>query len=268
MMASRRAPDDGLAARQGCEARKVRAVCQARVRGEPAGSGGVSMFYEPSADPAARPFPIDPFKSLVVPRPIGWVTTLDIDGTVNLAPFSFFNAFGDTPPVVAFGPQGRKPDRPVKDSLANVEATGDFVCNLATYDLRERMNLTATHFPMGVDEMKQVGLTPVPSRLVKPPRVAESPAHLECRYLQTVELPSWNPDERQTMVLGQVVGIHIDDGLIRDGRVDIVAARPIARLGYSLYATVDGSFRMPFPDWEQFEAQHLERPAGTGKLRP
>lgn len=206
------------------------------------------MFYEPDPDPQRLQLAIDPFKSLVVPRPIGWITTLSPDGIVNLAPFSFFNAVGDSPPLVMFCPQGRKPDRAVKDSLANVEATREFVCNLATYELREKMNVTATHFPIGADEMRTAGLTPLPSLLVKPPRVAESPAHLECRYLQTVDLPSWNADERQALVIGRVVGVHIDDRLIRDGRVDIVGARPIARLGYSLYATVEGSFRMPFPD--------------------
>jgi flavin reductase (DIM6/NTAB) family NADH-FMN oxidoreductase RutF len=206
------------------------------------------MFYQPQADRAALPFPIDPFKSLVVPRPIGWITTLSPEGDVNLAPFSFFNAVGDAPPLVAFAPQGRKPDRPIKDSLANVEATGEFVCNLATYDLREQMNLTSAHLPAGADEMRAAGLTPLPSRLVKPPRVAESPAHLECRYLQTVDLPAWDPAERQVLVIGEVVGVHIDDRLIKDGRVDIVGARPIARLGYSLYASVDDSFYMRRPD--------------------
>ncbi len=206
------------------------------------------MFYQPRAERAALPLPIDAFKSLVVPRPIGWITTLSPQGDVNLAPFSFFNAVGDAPPLVAFAPQGRKPDRPIKDSLANVEATGEFVCNLATYELREQMNLTSAHLPAGMDEMRAAGLTPLPSRLVKPPRVAESPAHLECRYLRTVDLPAWDPAERQVLVIGEVVGIHIDDRLIKDGRVDIVGARPIARLGYSLYASVDGSFRMRRPD--------------------
>lgn len=206
------------------------------------------MFYEPSANPQALPLPIDPFKSLVVPRPIGWVTSLSADGIVNLAPFSFFNAVGDSPPCVAFAPQGRKPDRPIKDTLANVTATREFVCNLATYALREKMNLTSASLPAGVDEMQAAGLTPAPSRLVKPPRVAESPAHLECRLLQILDLPTWDANERQALVIGRVVGVHIDESLIKDGRVDIVSAQPIARLGYSLYATVDGSFRMTRPD--------------------
>jgi len=206
------------------------------------------MFYEPSADPRALPLAIDPFKSLVVPRPIGWVTSISPDGSVNLAPFSFFNAVGDSPPCVAFAPQGRKPDRPIKDTLANVTATREFVCNLATFALREQMNETSAGLPAGVDEMRAAGLTPAPSRLVKPPRVAESPAQLECRLLQIMDLPTWDQAERQALVIGRVVGIHIDDSLIKDGRVDIVSAQPIARLGYSLYATVDNSFRMVRPD--------------------
>jgi flavin reductase (DIM6/NTAB) family NADH-FMN oxidoreductase RutF len=206
------------------------------------------MFYEPSADPKALPLAIDPFKSLVVPRPIGWVTSISPDGAINLAPFSFFNAVGDSPPVVAFAPQGSKPDRPIKDTLANVMATGEFVCNLATYALRDKMNETSARLPAGVDEMHAAGLSPAPSRLVKPPRVAESPAQLECRLLQVIDLPTWDPAERQALVIGQVIGIHIDESLIKDGRVDIVSAQPIARLGYSLYATVDNSFRMPRPD--------------------
>lgn len=206
------------------------------------------MFYEPSADPQALPLAIDPFKSLVVPRPIGWVTSISPDGSVNLAPFSFFNAVGDSPPCVAFAPQGRKPDRPIKDTLANVTATREFVCNLATYALREQMNETSAGLPAGVDEMRAAGLTPAPSRLVRPPRVAESPAQLECRLLQIIDLPTWDQAERQALVIGRVVGIHIDDSLIKDGRVDIVSAQPIARLGYSLYATVDNSFRMVRPD--------------------
>jgi len=206
------------------------------------------MFYEPSADPRALPLAIDPFKSLVVPRPIGWVTSISPDGSVNLAPFSFFNAIGDSPPCVAFAPQGRKPDRPIKDTLANVTATREFVCNLATFALREQMNETSAGLPAGVDEMRAAGLTPAPSRLVKPPRVAESRAQLECRLLQIMDLPTWDQAERQALVIGRVVGIHIDDSLIKDGRVDIVSAQPIARLGYSLYATVDNSFRMVRPD--------------------
>jgi flavin reductase (DIM6/NTAB) family NADH-FMN oxidoreductase RutF len=203
------------------------------------------MFYETKG--GGHGLGRDPFKSLVVPRPIGWITSQDGEGRVNLAPFSFFNAVADSPPMVMFAPSGRKPDRPIKDSRANIEATGEFVCNLATWDLRAAMNATSAEFPAGVDELKEAGLTPAPSRLVRPPRVAEAPAHLECRLWKVVDLPSLNPAEPNCLIIGEVVGVHIADSLIKDGRVDIVAARPIARLGYSEYAMVDKKFSMRRP---------------------
>ena len=203
------------------------------------------MFYETARGDhgMAR----DPFKSLVVPRPIGWITSVDREGRVNLAPFSFFNAVAEDPAMVVFAPGGRKPDRPIKDSRANIEATAEFVCNLATWDLREAMNATAAVLPAGADEMQAAGLTAAPSRLVRPPRVAESPVQLECKLWKVIDLPSRDREEPNCMVVGEVLGIHIADDLIRNGRVDIVAARPIARLGYSEYAVVDGKFSMRRP---------------------
>ncbi|HEY2890247.1 MAG TPA: flavin reductase family protein [Dongiaceae bacterium] len=189
----------------------------------------------------------DPFKALVVPRPIGWITTIDKQGRVNLAPFSFFNAIAEDPPMVLFAPGGRKADRPVKDSRANAEETGEFVCNLATWDLREAMNLTSDNLAVGEDEMRHAGLTPVPSKLVKSPRVKESPVHFECKLWKVVELPTHDREEPNCIVIGEVVGIHIDDTLIKDQRVDIVSAKPIARLGYSEYTVVDSKFSMRRP---------------------
>jgi flavin reductase (DIM6/NTAB) family NADH-FMN oxidoreductase RutF len=203
------------------------------------------MFYDPRRNDHG--LPRDPFKCLIVPRPIGWVTTISAAGIVNLAPFSFFNAVAEAPPMVMFAPNGRKPDHSHKDTRLNVQATGEFVLNLATYDLREQMNATSATLPAGTDEMQLAGLTPAPSRQVRPPRVAEAPVHLECRHLQTVMLPSVD-EGSNAILIGEVVGIHIRDDLIKDGRVDIVAARPIARLGYSEYTVVDSKFRMPFPD--------------------
>ncbi len=185
----------------------------------------------------------DPFKALVVPRPIGWVTTLAEDGRVNLAPYSFFNAFSSNPHIVGFSSETRK------DSAANVEATGEFVCNLATWALREQMNRTSAPVGAEVDEMELAGLTPAPSRLVAPPRVAETPVALECRYLQTVAFR--DVDGAPTgalLVIGQVVGIHVADDLIADGLVDITKARPIARLGYRDYAVVEKVFQMTRPE--------------------
>jgi flavin reductase (DIM6/NTAB) family NADH-FMN oxidoreductase RutF len=203
------------------------------------------MFYESARNDHG--LKVDPFKSLVVPRPIGWITTMDGQGRVNLAPFSFFNAIAEDPPMVAFAPGGRKADRPIKDTRANAEETGEFVCNLATWDLREAMNATSANFAAGVDEMKAASLTPAPSRLVRAPRVAESPVHFECRLWKVIDLPTHDEREPNCLVIGQVLGIHIADGLIKDGRVDIVAARPIARLGYSEYTVVDTKFSMRRP---------------------
>lgn len=174
----------------------------------------------------------NPFKAIAVPRPIGWIASLGADGTRNLAPYSFFNAVSDRPPVVLFSSAGRK------DSLANIEATGEFTCSLATWELREKMNLTSAPVRRGVDEFELAGLTPAPSRLVKVPRVAESPAAFECRYWKSVELPTVERGETHTVVFGLVVGVYIDDAYIRDGLVDTGAMRPLARLGYMDYAVV------------------------------
>jgi flavin reductase (DIM6/NTAB) family NADH-FMN oxidoreductase RutF len=202
------------------------------------------MFYETGSKAPLSP---DPFKSLIVPRPIGWVSSIDSQGRVNLAPFSFFNAVAEDPPMVVFAPNGLKAEGLLKDSRRNIEETGEFVCNLATWDLREHMNATSMGYPAGTDEMQAAGLTPAPSRLVRPPRVAEAPIHLECRLWRIITLPSPDPKVPNDLVVGEVVGIHIDDALIKDGRVDIVAAKPIARLGYSEYACVDTKFRMRRP---------------------
>lgn len=198
------------------------------------------MFYEPGV--TASGLPHDPFKAIVAPRPIGWVSTLDAEGRVNLAPYSFFNAIGDRPPMVMFSSSGNK------HSSANVAATNEFVCNLATWDLREAMNETSAAVGRDVNEFELSGLTMAPSRLVRPPRVAESPAALECRAVhmfRPVDLAG-----RQTehyVVVGQVVGIHVDEACIRDGRFDMTLARTIARCGYMDYAVVDELFQMVRP---------------------
>ena len=169
----------------------------------------------------------------MAPRPIGWITSLSARGEVNLAPYSYFNAVSTRPPIVIFSSEGRK------DSLALVEETGEFVCNLATWDLREAMNVTSAPFPRGVDEMREAGLTPAPSRLVKPPRVAEAPCALECKWLQTLTLRDLDgrPLDRH-VAFGQVVGVHIDERFIKDGLLDTGAMRPIQRAGYHDYYTV------------------------------
>jgi flavin reductase (DIM6/NTAB) family NADH-FMN oxidoreductase RutF len=214
------------------------------------------MFYE-TKDPHGLPH--NPFKSLVVPRPIGWISSRDREGRVNLAPFSFFNAVAENPPVVMFSAGGRHLEGGHKDTPLNVEATGEFVFNLATWDLREKMNLTSATAPRDWDEFKLAGLTPVPARLLDLPMVKESPVHFECRYLQTVELPSADPDYPNKVIFGRVIAIHIDDGVLVDGKVNLAAIRPIARLGYMDYAVIDTIFTMHRPQIED-----LSPPEGTG----
>ncbi len=204
------------------------------------------MFYETKDHHGLKH---NPFKALVAPRPIGWISSQDTEGRVNLAPYSFFNAMASDPPVVAFGCNGRHMAGGVKDSLANIEATGEFVCNIVTYELREAMNMTSTSAPRDVDEFEVAGLTAAPSHLVKPPRVGESPVHLECRYLQTVNLPSDNPADPNNVVFGQVVGIHIDDAIIKDGMIYWPSFHQVARLGYMDYTVVEKVFAMDRPSW-------------------
>lgn len=202
------------------------------------------MFYKPGEP---QPLPRNPFKSLVVPRPIGWISTISRDGVVNLAPYSFYNAVGDDPPMVMFCSNGPHKEGPLKDSRINAEETGEFVVNLASYDLREQMNQSSIHVERGVDEMALVGLTAAPCEVVKAPRVAEAAANLECRYHQTIELPTWDDATVNSIVIGEVVGIHIRDDVITDGKVDIAKIRPIARMGYMDYAVVNEVFAMKRP---------------------
>lgn len=201
-----------------------------------------SHFYEPAS---GHGLPHDPFKAIVAPRPIGWVSTLSASGIPNLAPYSFFNAVGDTPPMIAFSSSG------TKDSLANVEATGEFVWNMATRALAEAMNASSAPVPPETDEFTLARLETASSWIVTPPRVAASPASLECRLLQIVTLHDL--DGRETanqLVIGQVVGVHIRRAFLRDGLFDTGAAHPIMRAGYRdeyVEATPETMFRMTRP---------------------
>ena len=176
----------------------------------------------------------DPFKALVGPRPIGWITSISADGICNLAPYSFFNAVADRPHYVMFSSNS------VKDSLRNIHETGEFTCSMATWDTRFDMNMTSAAVPPDTDEYQIAGLTAVASRFVKPPRVKQAPAALECRHWKTIELPDVDAGTEQGhfVVFGRVVGIYINDDYVREGRVDTGAMRPIARLGYMQYAVV------------------------------
>lgn len=204
------------------------------------------MFYRPGAD--SHGLPRDPFKAIVAPRPIAWVSTLDAHGGVNLAPFSYFNAVADAPPIVMFAPHGPKVGRDEgKDTLANVLATGEFVVNLVNWDLRDPMNVTSGPYAADVDEFEKAGLEKAPSRVVAPPRVAAAPAALECRFLTRTALPSDDPGYDNGAIFGQVVGVHLRDDLIVEGRVDMTSYRPLARLGYADYSVVRDTFSLTRP---------------------
>jgi flavin reductase (DIM6/NTAB) family NADH-FMN oxidoreductase RutF len=206
------------------------------------------VYYEiDSANPRAHGLPHNPFKSLIVPRPIGWISTIDAAGKVNLAPYSFFNGVADSPPMVMFAHNGRHKEGGYKDSVINAENTGEFVVNIATWHLRAEMQATAAFVPRSVDEMELVGLRALPSIKVRPPRVALSPVHLECIYLQSVRLPTDNSNEPNVTVFGRVVAIHIDDSVLTDGLVDNAKLRPLARMGYHDYTVVDSVFPMRRP---------------------
>jgi flavin reductase (DIM6/NTAB) family NADH-FMN oxidoreductase RutF len=197
-------------------------------------------FYEPRN---GHGLPHDPFKAIVAPRPIGWISTVDADGRPNLAPYSFFNAFCEAPPIVGFSSGGRK------DSQRNAEATGEFVINLATRRQAEAMNLTSAPWPPGVSEFEAASLAAVSSRLVRPPRVADSPAALECKVVLILPLKDLNGRPTpSTLVLGQVVGVHIAPAFLKDGLFDLVAAGTIARCGYrGDYTQVTSLFEMLRP---------------------
>lgn len=190
------------------------------------------MFYEPAKNDHGLPF--SPLKAIVAPRPIGWISSLSTDGVANLAPYSFFNLIGEAPALVMFSSTGRK------HSVSNVEATGEFVCNLATLDLIDEVNESSTPAPAHVSEFDLVGLETAPSRMVKPPRVKAAPCALECVYVQTVQLHGRDGKPvDQYMVIGEVVGVFIDDTAIVNGRVDTAGLKALARCGYLDYAPVD-----------------------------
>ncbi|MBO21085.1 MAG: flavin reductase [Rhodospirillaceae bacterium] len=198
------------------------------------------MFFNPlEVGMKPDPFKYTVYNALVVPRPIGWISTLSPDGVVNLAPFSFFNALSGDPPCVMYCPNAVKPGtEEKKDSYTNVRDTGEFVFNMCTWGLRNEMVATAEHSPRDADEMAAAGLETAPCINVKPPRVKASPVALECKHLQTIDLPPGKTSQSH-MVIGQVVGIHIDDSVITDGIVDVHKMELIARLGYLDYAKIE-----------------------------
>ena len=205
------------------------------------------MLYTITAGHRSAGLRHNPINALVAPRPIGWVSTVDREGRSNLAPFSYFNLVSSDPPVVMFSPNEKDPHGTPKDTLRNVRETGEFVANIVPWRLRHAMNVTSTVLAYGESEFKLANLTEVASALVRPPRVGESPAALECRLLQIVDLPVNSDGRRYHVVLGQVVAVHIDDAVITDGIVDTLKIAPLARMGGSDYTHVERCERIPRP---------------------
>ncbi|OHC82971.1 MAG: hypothetical protein A3G73_01115 [Rhodospirillales bacterium RIFCSPLOWO2_12_FULL_67_15] len=180
---------------------------------------------------------------MIVPRPIGWISTMSEGGALNLAPYSFFNGFSSSPQIVGFASES------VKDSATFAIETGEFVWSMATWALRDRMNLSSAGLPRGESEFAYAGLAAAPSKLVRPPRVAESPAALECKVTQVVRLLNMEGLETPgTLVLGQVIGMHIDERFMKNGRFELAAVQPIARCGYDEYAVVERVFSLKRPE--------------------
>jgi flavin reductase (DIM6/NTAB) family NADH-FMN oxidoreductase RutF len=181
------------------------------------------IFYEPRN---GHGLPHDPFNAIVGPRPIGWVSTKSAAGILNLAPYSFFNAFNYVPPIIGFSSVG------AKDSLRNVQETGEFVWNLVTRPLAEAMNKTCAPVPPDVNEFELAGLTPQASNIVQVPRVLESPVAFECRCTQIIQLEGQDHQKVNSwLVLGEVVGIHIDERSLKDGIYDTASAQHVMRGG-------------------------------------
>ncbi len=198
------------------------------------------MFYEPKR---GVPFNIDPFKSLIFPRPIGWISSVNKKGVANLAPYSYFNAVTDEPPQIMFCSNGGSSNYKYKDSLSNILSTKEFVVNFATYSTRNQMNNSSKDFKPDEDEFILSKLKKKKSKLVKAPSVNDSPVNLECKLVKTIKLKS-NSNKISTMIIGEVIGIFINDKFIKNNRVDSVSMSYIARMGYSEYTMVTSKFNL------------------------
>ncbi len=197
------------------------------------------MFYEPRK---GHGLPHDPFRAIVAPRPIAWISSVSADGLVNLAPYSFYNAFCGKPPLLGFASEG------LKHSANNAIATGEFVVNLATRAMAEKINTTSTHVPQEVNEFEFAGVEATPSNIVKAPRVKGAPASLECKVTQWVDLKDLEGSgTARRLVIGEVIGVHIEEEYLTDGHFDVVKAGTISRLGYRDYAQVLELFSMVPP---------------------
>jgi len=201
------------------------------------------MFYTPeNRDPS---LPHDPIKAIVAPRPIGWISTLSTDGVANLAPYSFFNAVGGRPPMLMFASEG------FKDSARNAADTGEFVFNYASRSLSEQMNNSSSNAPAGVSEFDHYGIEKAESKIIAAPRVAEANAAMECKVTSVIETNDVEGNlTGAVIIIGQVVGVHIKDEVIRDGRFDVSLAEPVSRLGYMDFGLTSDLHEMLRPEFK------------------
>lgn len=207
------------------------------------------MFYEPGK--TDHNLPLDPFKACVIPRPIGWISTVSTTGDSNLAPYSQFNNLSFDPPYVMFS-ANQKPSGKQKDTAVNTETTGKFCWNLATWDLREAVNITAEQVDPGVDEFERAGLKKEMSRRIEGvPMVADSPVKFECEYYTTLRLPGNPPMGSVDVIIGKVVAVHIKNEVLTDGVLDVKKTLPIARCGYYQYTVIRETFEMIIPSNDQ-----------------
>lgn len=201
------------------------------------------MFYRPGIDEHGLPH--NPFKAMISPRPIGWISTLGSNGRANLAPYSFFNAISDAPPMVMFCSSGAKEDREKsKDSVSNILETKEFVCNIASTALKDAMNKSSGDYSADTDEFDLAGLEKADCNMVSVPRIAAAPGALECKLWKTIDLIAPN----SIMVIGEVVGVHIDDAMLKNGIFDVTAYQPLTRLGYMDYASITDVFSLKRPE--------------------
>ena len=206
------------------------------------------MFYEPKNGYNLKN---NPLNAIIIPRPIGWISTINSDGISNLAPYSFFNAVAYEPPQVMFASTSRHEFGGYKDAVLDAKNSGEFVVNIATLGLKDQMNKSSVAAPHNVDEFEYSGLTKKESKLVKCPRVAESPVNLECRYTTSISLLSKENNDFNVVVFGEIIGVHINDEIIHEDRIDFMKLRAIGRLGYNDYVEVNNLFSMERPTWDQ-----------------
>ncbi|MEH6630395.1 MAG: flavin reductase family protein [Halopseudomonas aestusnigri] len=204
------------------------------------------MFFVPGKH-KEQGLPYNPFKACVLPRPIAWLSTQSAEGVCNLAPYSFFNAFSDEPPIIGVGIAPDSRDEGVKDTLTNILETEEFVFNLVSWEQRTEMNESSKPAPGHVDEFEAAGLEKLASNFIKPPRVKGAPVHFECKLFKTMELPNNTDGKHYTLVLGEVIGMHIDGAYLTDGMVDATKMKPLARLGYQDYSVVEDVVQLVRP---------------------